>query len=501
VCEQYPGLPETIEAKVGMASIFFEMNQFHNSLNILTPLEEHPETVYAHPKILGCLGNNYYQLGFFTKAREYLFRFFNSFPDQEENHLTLARIADAYREEGLQGEAIKFYKLVLKRYPKTEGALISMYRLAALQENGDLSSAKGPLPNLKIIGGDIDMPRKIYEDVIQNAIEKDSATPLLQFALLKLSIMDHKEEKYEKSLERLKTLQKKYPRTKLNKEIEQAFEKTLLSILKAHIKVKKYTQVLNTYQAEKAMIKRLNSPEIYITVGRAAIELNLVGAAVDMFDKAALQLPDENKPADLLFYVGREYFNNGEHQSALTYLDLLLKNYPDDEFSAEAWMLKGKIFFIEKAYERAAGMFSNALKHHVKPCQEARLLIEHAKSLIHLESNEDALQVLLGTGKSMKNCHDGKYQQYEEIGNLFIQLGNPEKALSTFKQALILAVESSSKARLKILMAQCHELMDDKESSLEIYSEIANMNDPFWRNVAREKMETINFKPLISQNR
>ena len=56
--------------------------------------------------------------------------------------------------------------------------------------------------------------------------------------------------------------------------------------------------------------------------------------------------------------------------------------------------------------------------------------------------------------------------------------------------------DSRSRMRLKIQMAKCYELTHQKDSYLAIYTEIANQDDPFWRNVAREKMEAMNFKPL-----
>jgi tetratricopeptide (TPR) repeat protein len=501
VVQNYPGLPETIQAKVGMAAIMFELNQFNDSLSILVKLEKRPEYAHEYPDILYYLGNIYFQLGSFSEARKHLFRFYNSCPEKQDSPLVLARIADAFREEGLKKEATLFYQIILKRYPQTEGALISMYRLAAMQETGDLTDTEELLPKLNILGEKFDLPRKIYEDVIQNAIDKNESTPLLQFALLKLSILDQREEKYEDGLSRLKTLLKKYPRSNLKREIEHTFNEMLLSILQKNLRVKKYKHVLNIYQAEKKMIEKLNSPEIFIAVARASLELNLMDLGIEMFNKAALNMPDEKKPSDLIFYVGREYFNRGEFTKALSHMDLLIDKRPADSFTSDAWMQKGKIFYSNGEFKSALRMFANALKHCSIPCRQTTIMIYNAKSLMHLGSTQDALQVLSDTVNLAKSCFDGRMQLYEEIGELYLQLGEPQEALSVIENAHDLEINESSRARLKMQMARCYEILNQQELYLAIYTEVANLSDPFWSNVAREKIDSINFKPIRSEKK
>ncbi len=498
VIQQYPGLPGTIKAKVGMAVIMYELNQFRNALNILVDLARQPEHAYTYPDILYYLGNIYYQLGSFAKAREQLFRYYNSSPDQANSPLVLARIADAYRESGLAKKATQFYQLVLKRYPQSEGALISMYRLAAMQENGDLANEQGIQPKFNIMGASYNLPRNIYEDVIQKAIEKNESTPLLQFALLKLSILDQKEEKYEDSLIRLKDLMKRYPRTNLKREIEITYGKTLIAIMEKNLRVKKYKHVINIYHAEKVMIERINTPEIYISVARAALKLGLADLGAEMFERASLHMPDKQKPSDLIFYVGREYFRWGELDQAVRYLDLLLKNRPVDQFTGEAWSLKGQIHFEKGEYNQAAKMFANALKFSAKSCDRKDILMYRARAFLNLKSNQNALQILAQAESAVASCLGKKPQMYTEIGKLYMQLGKPKKALAVMTTAHDMANDGSSKARLKIEMARCYEQLNQRDSYLAIYTEVANHEDPFWRNVAREKMEAINFETSSS---
>jgi len=501
IIQGYPQIPETIQAKVSMAGILFELNQFSKALVILESLEQHSEYAYAYPEMLRYLGNIYYQTGSYTKAREQLFRFYNCRPDTAESPLVLARIADAFREEGLIEEATKFYRLTLTRHAQTEGALISMYRLAAMQESDGIKAEERLQPEFNITGGRLDFPRKIYEDVIQNAIDSNRTTPLLQYALLKLSILDQREGKYVDSLNRLKELLKKYPQTRLKREIEETFGKALTILLQNSLKAKKYKHVLNIYQAEKDNISPINSAEIFITVGRAAVELKLTDLGVELFDKAAAQLPDEKKPADLLFYLGRAYYKRGSFKRAQNQFELLLNDHPKNGFSVDAYMYKGQIFLANGDYLKAAKMFANALQHNDKSCKHVNILMYRTQALMQIKSNQQAVESLVQAQNAAQSCLGSDSQMYAEIGNLHIQLGEIEKALAALGIAHDMESDTRSQMRLKIQMARCYELTNQKDSYVAIYTEVANQDDPFWRNVAKEKMEAINYKPIDSDTK
>ena len=79
ITSEYPNLPERIEAKKEKAKILYEMNKFNKSLKILNDLgKENPENMYKHPEISLYLGYNYYQLGDNQRARENLYRYYNT---------------------------------------------------------------------------------------------------------------------------------------------------------------------------------------------------------------------------------------------------------------------------------------------------------------------------------------------------------------------------------------------------------------------------------------
>jgi tetratricopeptide (TPR) repeat protein len=499
--QQYPGVAEGVRAKIETARTLFEMNRFHQSLDILTKLAETPEYLYQYPEMSRYLGYNYYQLSNFDAARKHLFRYYNTSPDRQDSHLVLAKIADTYREDGRVEAATKFYGLVLERYPDTEGAMISMYRMAEQQERGEVVPMRGGVPEFKVIGSHIGMPREIYEEVVQNSLETGEVSPLTQYALLKLSILDRKEQQYGSSMNRLKHLLKRYPHTKLKKEVNQAFEEALLCVLEEDFQEKKYKRIVNTYEVEKKVIANFTSPGIFMIIARSARHLGLDGLAVEMFKRADYYMPDAEKPADLLMCLAGVLFEEGKPDAALAYADLLIENHPEDKYAADGYVLKGSILSSLEKFEQAASMFSSALDRIHGSCDQPAIMILKAEALFESGAAEAAYQTLLAADKTIKGCDRPDADTLEEIGRVYLQSGYAEEALAVLQSALEMDNQGQNRSRLQLMMARCYEKLNNNDAYLAIYKEVANGEDPFWGKIAEEKMNEINFNVLLQKGK
>ena len=496
-CE-YPGSPEETEAKIEMGKLLHEMNSFKRSINVLCDVREiHSKTIYQYPEVFLYLGYNYYELGDQVKARENLLRFYNSCPDREMNHLILTKIADAYRDEGFIEDAVKFYELVIERYPETEGALISLIRLAEQQEEGALEIDRGIALSVKVTGKDIGLPREIYEDIMNNILTKDEKNPLAQLGLLKLATLYQKEKEYDKSLKASRELLNKYPRSKLRKECKHALTKTIEAMLKEEMEGKRYITIINIYEREKDLFSVITSPDPFLAVARASMNLELQDLATDMFKRADSLVPDEEKPADLLFYVGRALFEKDKLKEALSRLNLLTNNYPTDRNASYAYQLKGRILLKQERYLPAVEMFSSALRFHLKRCEKARILMDEARALMRCNRNEKALKATREADELKTKCLTQYPHIYKEIGELYLRLGYPKIALSIFNKALETGKERGSEILLKLKIAQCYRLLDKRKDYLAVYNQISGLDDPFWSNLAKERIEEINFNREI----
>jgi tetratricopeptide (TPR) repeat protein len=180
---------------------------------------------------------------------------------------------------------------------------------------------------------------------------------------------------------------------------------------------------------------------------------------------------------------------------------MLIDNHPLYRYVSDAYQLKGSILIRQKKYKLAAATFSAALRYPVTRCKKTMLLVEKARALTGSNSNEKALKAIKKAIVIKKDCSFPDYNIFKEIGDLYFNLGYANQAITFFNQALNTATESSDKSYLKFKIAQCYLRLNKKEDSLAVYNQISRLNDPFWSNLAKEKITEIKFNNDIISER
>jgi tetratricopeptide (TPR) repeat protein len=496
---KYPNVPEICSAKTEMAKILYEANSFRKSLEILIALtSENPGNLDAYPDISLYLGYDYYQLGDILASRRYLIRFYNMCPERDINHLVLAQIGDTYREAGQNKEAIKFYEKVLGQYPESEGATICLIRMAEQQEEGTLSIHRGIQTPIKLIGHDIGLPRDIYKQVAHKLVYQNSKNPLLQLALVKLAVLYQKEKDYKKSLIAIKELLENNPWASLRKEIKDALFKLVETILEEEMKNGNFSKVIEIYQQEKKLFAKIKSPGVLLVVARALRELGIEGAAIDMFKKADRRFQEHDRPPDLLLILSYELFKNEAYASALKRLDYYLENHPNDKNIVKGYRLKGEIYLKNKRYIEAADLFSEILKKPISRCERLKVIADRAKALAKGEYREKAFASMAEIDHIIDACPE-RSMTYQEIGNLYRELGYIEKAVPLLENAKKLSFDGAKNYPLIFNLAQCYLQLDQKQKSIELYHQVAEKGNPFWSNLAKEKITEIDFEKILSK--
>jgi tetratricopeptide (TPR) repeat protein len=234
-------------------------------------------------------------------------------------------------------------------------------------------------------------------------------------------------------------------------------------------------------------------PKLFVAVARAFISLNLEDTGVEMFKKADPLLSDEEKPPDLLFLLGQDLFEQEKFNGALKKLNLLIEDYPGNNFALHAYQLKGSIFLKQKKYQSAAEMFTAALRYPLTQCEKLRILVDKASVLSKSHFRKEALEVVNEADGLKRPCSTSGHGIYQEIGDLYFHLEAVQQAADVFKQAAEIANEQADKIALMLKVAECYRLLDKKEEFLALNEQISNLDDPFWSNLAKERMEEINF--------
>ncbi|MEE8398491.1 MAG: tetratricopeptide repeat protein [Desulfobacterales bacterium] len=487
----YPGSPMETDATFALAKIYFDMNRFSRSLDMLKKLTAQvPEAIDQYPEISLYNGYNHYQLGNYDQARKYLLRSYNINPEMEENHLVLTKIADAYLDGGFPGSAAKFYRLVLDRYPTSEGALISLTRLAGLQDTGAMKTKNqhAPIIDVQLVARTIDVPHRIYERVIQTLLEKDEKNPLIQLAMLKLAILHLKENKYDESYTLLKDILEKYPKTEVRKAILHAMESTLEPLLGHKMEDRRYVSVVNMYSRDQRLIVQLDSPEISLFFARAFDKLDLRDIAGQLFADANRLLPDKEKPADLLYYLSRDDVSNGRVEEALVNLDLLIRYHPSDKKIAFAYRSKGQILSKQGKYKLALKLFATALSHPMRKTDRIPILIDKCNALTASNATAAALETAEEAIGLVRSIPENLYARSQDIGDLYLRLGEGEQAIAVFTYALEREAEEDNRVRLQLAIAKGYEVLNQPKDYLALYREISKHTDPFWSHLAKERM-------------
>jgi tetratricopeptide (TPR) repeat protein len=374
--------------------------------------------------------------------------------------------------------------MVLERYPNSDGAIISKIRLAEQQDEKDwVEETK------KEVGS----PKKIYENIMNSGVDKkEEQNPLIQLSMLKLGITYQKEKDYQKSLKVLKELLEKYPDTSLKKELSHALMVTIEGILKKEIENEKYINVINLYVKDRELFLMINAPELFLPVARAFLYVDLKDMAIEVFKKADILLSDSEKPPDLLLFMGKYLFEQENISGALKRFDILIANYNSSKYISEAYRLKGSILLKQKKFKIAADTFTTALNYPVSKCDRVLILVEKAKAFKGSNDKANAYKALNEVNGVKKECDFPNFNIDREIGDLYLYLGDIRKAMKIFNQ-IIQTAEESDKISLKLKLAECYWRLNKKEDSLALYNQVSSLNDPFWSNLARERMDEIKF--------
>ena len=228
-------------------------------------------------------------------------------------------------------------------------------------------------------------------------------------------------------------------------------------------------------------------------VARAFVYADLKDMAMEVFKKADILMSDSEKPDDLLFLMGKYFYEKENFDEATKRFESLTKKYPDSKYLPETYPLLGNILLKQKEYMQATDTFDIALKHPVSTCKKVELLIKRARALMGGNFKKRALNSINMANDIKKGCDDGNTNFDQEIGDAYLSLGEAKKAFDIFQRAVKTANEEADSAPLKLKLAECYWLLNKREDSLAVYHQIASLNDPFWSNLAKEKIDEIQF--------
>jgi len=285
----------------------------------------------------------------------------------------------------------------------------------------------------------------------------------------------------------------------LRNELKGTLRRVIEGLIDQKMEQERFSEVIEYYLKEETLFTLLESPKLFLAVGRALGHLRLESAATPLLGRADSLLPVREKPSDLLYALGVDLFRKGKMGEAMEKIKPLLDRRPSDEYTARAAQLSGKILLHQKNYLRSLEMFSQALNQDPDPCLRIEIGADKAKALIEAKSKEEALKALAEAERHREKCTGGRSDPFKALGEVYLELGRPDEAAANFREALTKGTEGEEATAVKFMLARCYDSLSREEDSFNVYRQIQAGDDVFWSNLARERMEEAKFGKEIGK--
>jgi TolA-binding protein len=530
------------KAKLETAKTLHDMKSFKRSLGVLKALQsEQPDMVYETPDIMLYFGYNYYELGKLEAARDAFSQVINYFPDDAERDLVLARIADTYREDGLEDKAAKLYSLVARTYPESEAGIISLLRLAEIAEKQE---ARQPL----VLKEAETSPRttKTASQIYRQIVETYPDSPLSQVAMLKLAGLQKREQEYEKAIGTLTRLLDTHPETQLRDNVDKVMQEAMLELAAkqreegAHeasvdtiaemladhpesrltLEVRKalensFSKVLHDknrisgaeaaisyFEKRKKGMPIAQMPSVLLEIGMAYKELHLCEPAISAL-VAARRLHGENDlPARFLWALSECSYREGNHKLAKDVLPAFVSNHPEHAHIAKAHLWLAELFLADSQFGQTLTVCESGLEKTADSRMRSRFLSVMAKAHNGMGDHQEALGPL-NEVLDMLESDDGdvseiRFNVYKELGRSYFRLGQTERAVEAFERALQLRPEGSHGHGLKFEIARCYRFTAPIKAQ-GVLRDIVASGDPFWSKVAQARINEIDLEQSVDR--
>ncbi|MBW1913852.1 MAG: hypothetical protein JRI86_02835, partial [Deltaproteobacteria bacterium] len=420
ILDRFPDSPYSVEARFWIANYFHIMGMYEEAGLRLDEIDVSDSDFFLkYPEYLFLCAKNHIYLENYDSAREYLFKAVNIGHQPESIDLLLSRIGDTYHNQDRIDEAEKYFEMVMEYYPGSEGASISRLRVADYFSDiamlNDLSNEEG-------------------SEAISDLAQLEKGYQLFE------------KEQYSASMDSLRDLISKSIQTKTSKDARQLFQKASEKRISLLFDARKYSEVIELYQAEKQWIKDKMDPESMLLVARSFHELNLNEDSVIFF--SLINIVDLKHPsrADYLYDFASTYREKGDFEAAQR---LLKQNISDRSLDTKGQykisMLLADIYKQQARYRESYQQYQyllNNKKFSLGESDLAKVYYNMGRVLNLEKSYEKArkilrLSLILATERGNESA-ELIQSIHIEIAKGYYNEGNFQQAVKSFEQGFAL---------------------------------------------------------------
>lgn len=469
VVTQFPHGGFIGKAKIALGKSLFNQNDFYSAITTFEDVvKNHPRLVYKNSELLLFLGNAYYHTNQSKKARRILSKVYNIFPSTEGRDTILTRIGDTLVENKQIEKATEIFKLVIKKYPGTDGFVISSMRLAEFLERAEEK-------------------KELYNMIINDYPEN----PLSRLALMRLAILFHKEGQYETSIDTIKKLLATDPRA-LKNDAVNLLQNSSESIFKQQLAANDYTKILSRYEEDKRLLDKAENPDMFLMVGLAYLKAHLYESAIEQLLKAYKRTAKTRRSAELIYSLGLAMDEVGRNDEAFKMLQVYDKRFPTQADIVDVQWRMGKILLEKEKFAPSVTLLKKAYKKSKINKTKATILVDTSKGYRGLKDYNSAVDSLIKALNKLSSEPGESFAilsiTHRNLGENYMALESWGKAADAFNMAVKFADSQVPQTELYFLLGEALQNEKKYKQASQAYQNVVQDGDSFWSSMAKERL-------------
>lgn len=469
VVTQFPHGKFIGTAKFALGKALFNQNDFYNSIKTLEEvLQKWPRMIFEEPELLHYIGNAYYHTNQNEKARATLAKVYNLFPDLEGRDTILTRIGDTYVENKEMEKAISIFRLVVDKYPGTDGFVISSMRLAEFLESADEK-------------------KELYNMVIRDFPDN----PLSRLALMRLAILAHKEGDYEESVATVKQLLATQPRA-LRTDAVNLLLSSSEEIFRKQLSGDEYTALLKRFETDRRLLNKSDNPELFLLVGLAYLKAHLYDTAVEQLMKSYKRTGKNKRPPELFHALGKAMKALGRNDEAYEMFKTYERYFKKKKDIGDVYFMMGEILLEKKKYEEAVGYLKKSLSESKTEKKKAAILVSLSIGHKEMKKHNDAVTSLVRAINMLagepEDAYDTLALAHRNLGDNYMALQNWAKASDAYNMAIKFSGPETIPVELYFMLGESYEKGREFDAAEKAYNTVVENGDSFWSSMAKERL-------------
>lgn len=199
------------------------------------------------------------------------------------------------------------------------------------------------------------------------------------------------------------------------------------------------------------------------------------GVAISSFDRYMADHPDHD--ASPLYFKALSYYNMGDYESEVAEWDLLIANYPNDQYYDNAFLEKATTQYVQLGQYAAAAQTLLSYVSQAALADNAPYYLYQAGRIYEQGGRlEEAAKTWLRMINEYPSNDKSLLAQFN-AGICYYRLGDYTNALATFQRNSLLVSDVSDKARAELWIGKTEQKLNQKEDAQNAFNQAA-LADP-----------------------